>query len=75
MEIITAKGAYSFHGSDGRIYGVEYQADENGYRPIVKFGTDNLLKQMSTPRAPIKPPFVPYIGRAVISSLVGGGLG
>lgn len=30
--VFIVSGAYSFYGSDGKHYHVEYKADENGYR-------------------------------------------
>lgn len=30
---IVAQGSYSYRGADGKLYKVEYTADENGYNP------------------------------------------
>ncbi|XP_045472256.1 cuticle protein CP14.6-like [Harmonia axyridis] len=33
----TVVGSYRFPLQDGRVQIVEYQADENGYRPVIKY--------------------------------------
>lgn len=32
---ISVQGSYSFNGSDGKLYLVEYIADKNGYQPKI----------------------------------------
>lgn len=32
---ISVKGSFSFNGSDGKVYLVEYVADKNGYQPKI----------------------------------------
>lgn len=32
---ISVTGSFSFNGSDGKVYSVEYVADKNGYQPKI----------------------------------------
>lgn len=66
-ETLSVNGYYSYTGPDGVKYEVEYEADENGFRPIGKHlpPAADVLQETEPVQLPV----------SAIASLAGGGLG
>ncbi|XP_060519096.1 endocuticle structural glycoprotein SgAbd-5-like [Cylas formicarius] len=67
---ITVKGEYSYQIDENTIITVSYIADENGYRPIIRYS------DAQRPRNAITGIILkPRISTSALASLTGGGLG
>ncbi|XP_049839299.1 flexible cuticle protein 12-like [Schistocerca gregaria] len=68
---LRLRGSFSWQPPDtgGATYSVTYEADENGYRPKVSFGSGP-VKARPTPQQPLLRSFA-YIGSSTALTLVG----